>query len=351
VTMQTIGQDLGGQLALSSQDQTVEKLIRWADGARAAHSLADALCRTPFCPKAFQGKPIEGAAAILAGSEVGLSPMAALKAFDVIEGAAAPRAITLRAIVQSRGHLLEVVESTASRCVIRGKRKGEDTWQESVWTIQRAQQMKLTGKDNWVKQPQGMLLARATAEISRMIASDAILGIAYTAEELTDDTSEDAAPARTRSVQRASKPELAAPTTPVAASSPSAGAPQQVATSPVGAPALPGEDAVVPVDSSTVSITAPQLKKLGATFTDLGVGQKDRAMRLAIVAKVIGRQVGSSSDLTKDEASALIDTLDANGAVIVGQFLDAQAGQGQAATSEPELPDPTDGNDPWAKTQ
>jgi hypothetical protein len=44
----------------------------------------------------------------------------------------------------------------------------------------------LTTKSNWKSQPQAMLVARATSEIARLIASDAILGIAYSIEEIAD---------------------------------------------------------------------------------------------------------------------------------------------------------------------
>src|SRR4029077_20494647 len=79
-------------------------LVEWAQAAQAAHELAESLVRTSFAPEKFRGKPGEATAAILAGSEVGCSPMAALRAFDIIGGVATPRAITLRAIVQSLGH-------------------------------------------------------------------------------------------------------------------------------------------------------------------------------------------------------------------------------------------------------
>ncbi|NUS58000.1 MAG: hypothetical protein HOV66_24590, partial [Streptomycetaceae bacterium] len=81
------------------QSRAVQRLGEWAQSADAAFRVAERLVQSAFVPAAFRGKPIEAAAAILAGSEVGLSPMAALRSFDVIQGQAAPRAITLRAVV------------------------------------------------------------------------------------------------------------------------------------------------------------------------------------------------------------------------------------------------------------
>ncbi|WP_427422688.1 hypothetical protein [Lysinibacillus fusiformis] len=183
-------------LATDRADAAVDRLARWAAAASATHKMAQTLVETSFVPQAFRGKPVEATAAMLAGAEVGLSPMAALRSFDVIQGTAAPRANTLRAIVQSMGHQIRVVESTDTVAIVEGCRRGEDTWQRSEWTIDRARRMKLTGKDNWTNQPQAMLVARATAECARLIASDAILGIPYAAEEIRDHPElQDAIPA------------------------------------------------------------------------------------------------------------------------------------------------------------
>lgn len=168
-------------------DAAVARLSAWAQAASATHKMAQTLVETSFVPQAFRGKPVEATAAMLAGAEVGLNPMASLRAFDVIQGTAAPRALTLRAIVQSHGHEMVVAESTHERCVVRGRRKGETDWQESEWDLDRAKRLKLTGKENWQNQPKAMLLARATAECARLVAADAILGIPYAAEELRDD--------------------------------------------------------------------------------------------------------------------------------------------------------------------
>ena len=161
-------------------------LVQWAEEASAAHKIAVGLCETAFVPSAFQRKPIECAAAILAGSEVGLSPLASLNAYDLIQGRPAPKAITLRALVQSHGHEVWVESATAQRVVVCGRRRGTEKVQTSEWTIDRAQTLGLTVKSQWKLQPQTMLTARATSECCRLVAADVILGIPYSAEELLD---------------------------------------------------------------------------------------------------------------------------------------------------------------------
>jgi hypothetical protein len=181
-------EDRPGTLGLASDrmDLAMDRLIKWAEAAAVAEKVAEWLVRTSFVPAAFRGKPQEATAAILAGAEVGLNPTASLRSFDIIQGVAAARANTLRAIVQSHGHDIWVVESTEMKCIVRGKRKGSEIVHESVWDENRARRMGLLGKDNWQKGQKGMLVARATAECCRLTASDAILGIPYSSEELWD---------------------------------------------------------------------------------------------------------------------------------------------------------------------
>ncbi|MFI6534157.1 hypothetical protein ACIBHY_16980 [Nonomuraea sp. NPDC050547] len=158
-------------------------LMQWAMEARQAEQIAEALARSSFVPTTMRGKPAEITAAILAGQELGMQPMAALRSIDIIHGTPGLRAHAMRGLVQSRGHKVQVVESTDTVCIIRGQRKGEAEWQQVEWTIERAARLGLT-KDQWTKQPRTMLVARATGEICRLIASDVLHAMPYAAEEL-----------------------------------------------------------------------------------------------------------------------------------------------------------------------
>jgi hypothetical protein len=159
-------------------------LMAWVRDAERIESIAMKLANTAFVPATLRGKPVEITAALLAGMELGLPPMAALRSMDVIQGTPALRAHAMRGLVQSKGHGIELVESTPDRCVMRGRRKGADDWQTVTWTIQRAAQLGLTSKDQWKKQPGTMLIARATGELCRLIAADALYAMPYAAEEL-----------------------------------------------------------------------------------------------------------------------------------------------------------------------
>lgn len=163
------------------------RLVEWAAEAHAAHQLAVSLCKTPFAGQ-FKDNPDAATAAILRGHEMGLTPVTALSAFDVIQGQPAPKAMTLRALVQAHGHDLEIVESSNDRAVARYRRKGRDEWQTCEFTSDDAHALGLLGKDNWKRQKRTMLEARVTSKAARLVASDVILGIGYSAEELRDET-------------------------------------------------------------------------------------------------------------------------------------------------------------------
>ena len=264
-----------------SQNHAVTRLGEWAASAEAAYAVATKLVQTSFVPKQFKSNPVEATAAILAGAEVGLNPMASLNAFDIIEGKAAPSALALRGIVQSQGHEIVVIESTEARCIVKGRRRGSHEWSQITWTLDRAKKLGLTNKYNWQNQPTAMLLARATSEIARLIGADAILGIGYTIEELQDGLD-------TKTEVSETKP-AAARTMKLAAVA------EPVDTVEVYEQAMLGDVA-----------TAAQVKTISTLATKLGLS---REQKYEGVAHHSGRTVDSIKELTKDEASRVIDAM------------------------------------------
>jgi hypothetical protein len=182
---QAVATQGGNAPAPVEQINTKSALVIWAEEARVVANIAVSIAKTPFAGQ-LRGKPEEVTAVILAGNELGFKPMAALKAFDIIQGTPAMRAHAMRGLVMSHGHKVKLVESDAQHCVMRGRRAGDEDWQEVSWDMPRAALLGLTNKAEWKKQPQTMLIARATGEICRLIAADALHGVPYTSEELTD---------------------------------------------------------------------------------------------------------------------------------------------------------------------
>jgi hypothetical protein len=172
----------------AAPDMVPSALVQWAYEARQAAQIAESLAKTSFVPASLRGKPADVTAAILAGQELGLQPMATLRSMDVIQGTPALRAHAMRGLVQSHGHKVQILESTKEICRMRGRRKdeGDDDWQEVEWTIDDAKDLGLLSKDQWKKQPKNMLVARATGVICRLVAADVLFAMPYAAEELGD---------------------------------------------------------------------------------------------------------------------------------------------------------------------
>lgn len=267
-------------LVLPDQQTPGVDLELWARKATSAAVYAEAVCATSMVPAAYRGKAAEATAAILAGAELGFSPMASLRAFDSIQGVPAPKAITLRAVVQAAGHEIRVVESTSERAVVDGRRKGATEWgAPSIWDIARASLMpQYKSNPNYKSNPAAMLLARATAEQCRWIASDAIMGMPYAAEEIEDHPALAPSPI----ARRLSVAELTGPP-----------APQ-------------------PVDEPAAElVTRDQQKHMFALWNELGFsGDENREQRLTITAKILDAPgIESSNELTADEADRVIAAL------------------------------------------
>jgi hypothetical protein len=70
---------------------------------------------------------------------------------------------------------------------VAGKRAGSDHVEEATYTLDMARQAGLLEKTNWQNNPLDMCIARASSRVCRRIASDVLLGLAYSAEELEDE--------------------------------------------------------------------------------------------------------------------------------------------------------------------
>jgi hypothetical protein len=170
----------------------IATLAHWAAEARAANLLAQSLCATSFVPKHFQNKPAEATAAILTGHELGLSPLASLRAIFVFNGTPGMYAKAMVGVVQSQGHEVWIEEQSDEKVIVCGRRKGSEHVYRTIWDRARVVKAKLTGNSKYQETPQQMMTARGQAEICRQVAPDALYGIPYAVEELRDMRSDDA---------------------------------------------------------------------------------------------------------------------------------------------------------------
>jgi hypothetical protein len=279
-------------------DPTGGRLVAWAASLTAAHKIGSALCNTSFVPATFKGKPEEAAAAILFGDEIGLTPTQSLQSVYVISGKPALYARAMVAIVLAAGHEVETVSKSDTEVSVRGRRRGSENWTVETWTKARAQKAGYTSNKKYESDPAAMLYARAASDLCRQIAPDALAGIGYSVEEL-----EIAEPTKV-TITRADKPKPKAPE-PV---EPTFTEPEPVADTDTGE-IIEAEIVEPTFDDPEPEplITGPQLAKVNILLTNAGLTARDE--KLQRVSEIVGRQIASSKELTKAEASAVIEAL------------------------------------------
>jgi hypothetical protein len=273
-------------------DPTGGRLVAWAHAAQAANQLAKALCTTTFAPKHFRDNPGDTTAAIIAGDELGLSPLASMRSLYVIHGTPAMYAKTMVALVQSHGHQVWTEKTGDDEVVVCGQRRGSARVERASWTITRAKKAGYTSNAKYTSNPQQMLYAKAASEVCNKVAADVLLGIGATVEDMeleepatTTVSRPPAAPRTTVSRRKAAPaPEPEEPTFDEPATEPEA------------------------QEQQPAGITDPQLKMLHALFTEKDF--KERDDRIDYVRAVLDDDgIESSKELTKDQASRVIDAL------------------------------------------
>jgi len=334
------------------------ELQAWAADIEAVAVSAARIAHTAFVPDSLkvyrppQGNQRRGeldrdatiatvTCAIVTGSELGLKPMQSLSAINVIKGKPTLSAVAQRALLLAHGHEIVVVEATATRAKVKARRAETDTWQESTWTLDRAQQLGLFpgGPDSqWRRQPIAMLVARASAEVARWVAADAVLGVPYVSEELDSDgqpliewvsarepdTAEvDGSPPvqRGRSRRRPAAPRAALPSAPPPPIGP-----------PVPDPGGPPRESY-PTETEQAEQARPisdaQRAKINAMLRQAGIHDRDEAHGL--ISYWLARDVDSANDLTMTEASKVIERL---GATIAANEPPEDGGDGDAAADQ-----------------
>jgi hypothetical protein len=136
--------------------------------------------------KAFRG-PESTFVAILAGHDMGLTPLTALRGIHVIEGKPTISADLMASIILASGKAkffrCVLAESNAQKATYETHREGDPEPVRHVFTMDDAKAAELAGKGMWKKYPRNMLRARCISELARMVYPDLLAGV-YTAEEL-----------------------------------------------------------------------------------------------------------------------------------------------------------------------
>lgn len=284
-------------------------LLAFAEEAAQVHGIAKALATTSFVPKVMQGRPDEITGAILFGREINLPPMVALQNINIIEGKPSLYAQAMRGMAQSAGVKFRLIESTETRCRYAARAPGDDNWTEVSWTYDRAKKLGLVEKSNWKKQPQAMLVARATSEVCRLVAANVFLGMPYSTEELTDGGEGgswgDPEPVTPEPAKRTVRRNPVPATVPPTVVNPEPAADEQKA---IGYDQSDPEKRTMPEAAPERDmVSVPVRKALMARFNDLNITARED--RLREVGRILGREVHSVNQITDIEGKLILDAM------------------------------------------
>lgn len=262
----------GGNLS----SDAVTTLMEHAKAMNAAHELATAMCGSDLVPAIYKGKPDNGAAAILYGAELGLTPIQSMQQIFVVHNTPSIYARTMVALVTARGHEMWEAESTPESVTVCGRRRGSDVVSQSTWTYERAKKAGYTSNKKYDTDPQSMLYAKAATEVCRKMAPDVLLGIAYSREELEME------PRRVQSERVAS---------------------------PRGVEGVRAKLGVSP-DPEPVALAPATAEQRNDLIALLGeAGYTDRDGTLGFLSNVLGRPVSSTAELTSDDVDTVSSSL------------------------------------------
>ena len=158
-----------------------------ADVLKLADTLAQA--RGGFIPDHFKNSA-QVAAVILAGRELGVGPMAALRSFYLVNGKLGMDASFVSGRMLAHGIALEWLRDDDECASVRLSRAGMPPY-VSTFSRADAERAGLWGSATWRKYPRAMLRARAITAGARAYAADAFSGSVYTPDELRSGTNGD----------------------------------------------------------------------------------------------------------------------------------------------------------------
>ena len=150
---------------------------------RIATALSNA---TEAMPKGYRKQPGAVLLALAWGQSHGVDILTAIQNVSFIDGKAAVDATMQRALAKRAGYELTITVTADGVTV--GISQGGRHLGEATYTAADAEVAGLTRKDNWKRNPEDMLVARATTRAVRRFAPDVLLGM-LVADEV-DDTPE-----------------------------------------------------------------------------------------------------------------------------------------------------------------
>lgn len=339
MTVDIARMDHNAVAVLGGANDALDRLGAWVQAAKNATALVAPLIDTPFIPDAYRPKVdprataeekdrargvaiANATAAVLQGISLGVDPLVSLQQIYIVHGRPGMYAKMMVALVQAHGHDVwdEEGECTDTRAVVYGRRKGSEHTIRVIVTMEQARKAGWTSNQAYAKTPADMLWNRAAARVCDRIASDVIKGIA-SVEQINDEVFSTKAELgnghRTVSPRRR-QPAIEATTVddpPLEEEQWQTSQLSQSTTRTESDPADPAEPTATPTPQTPAesetrpngNITAAQQRMLHALLRDTDRGDRDVA--LVYIAGILGREIESTKELSKADASKVIDAL------------------------------------------
>lgn len=166
-----------------SRQHQLAELRAEAEFLEVAYGLAEKACAGNLVAAHFRGKPADGAIAIAFGSSLGWHWTKSLQDVYVVNGKPSIQSKEIRELLIRAGHEIWEEEVGPTRVVLAGRRRGSDVVVRVEWTMEMAENAKLTKNENYAKYPQHMLYARATTDLGKRLAPDALSGLGVVEEQ------------------------------------------------------------------------------------------------------------------------------------------------------------------------
>jgi len=123
---------------------------------------------------------------IMAGQELGISPMAAMRGIHIVEGQPQIGAHLMGAMIKRSGKYdYDVTRQDNEACSIKFLR-GDAELGTSTFTMEDAKRAGLAGRGQWNKYPAAMLYSRTLSQGARMYCPDIFLGSIYYEGEIEE---------------------------------------------------------------------------------------------------------------------------------------------------------------------
>jgi len=160
-------------------------------------------------PRHLRDNPPAVLAVILAGQELGIAPMAAMRGLHLVEGKVGASYDLMIALLRRHRYRIEWLESTAT-CASLKLTAPDGTSYTETWDEVKAKRAGLWGrKGPWSQYPDTMLRARCVSMAARAFAGDVLAGV-YETEELREIATDRgvSVPREIRDAEVVSEPDL-----------------------------------------------------------------------------------------------------------------------------------------------